>query len=212
MEKENKKHASYGMIASVACIALIALIAFFAVKHRSGKQQDAKMTNSKASPAMAVAPGLSSDAYDGKFAGFKINPPKGWNQGNVEGAAHIVFYNPKADQESGTDFRANISVATQVANGVRLDQLLTSSKKSMKDTLANYREVQDRSITVDGQPARIIEATYLGSNLPLHIVQLVTVKNNNEYVVTGTALDSSWSKYQKLFNDTQMSLKLTEVR
>jgi len=207
----HKKNATYGMWISVGSVIVVIIVA--AIVFSTHKSKEAQMSDSHetVSPTSTM-PVMSEQLYDGRFAGFTIHPPQGWVQDKASGAVHVIFHNPQADREGAVSNRANMNVATQIANAVTLDQFMTSSKRNMQSSLTNYNEVQDKPITLNNAPARLVEATYLDNNVKLHVLQIVTISQNNTYIVTGTALDSAWNKYLKVFTDSEMSLKLKPVK
>lgn len=196
------------MLLGLVAFAIVLLIAALVLStHKSSE-----VTQRNHDTPSQDSAGLSTAPYDGMFAGFKINPPADWIIDRKIPTIHVSFINPKPDSDATGPFKANLNVATQVANGVSLDQFIAITKKTQLSTLTNYKEVIDRPISVGGVRGHIIEATFLNDNRELHIAQLIALNNNNAYIVTGTTLDATWSKYQSLFDASQMSLRLSTVK
>lgn len=199
------------MMLGLIALAVLLLIAAALLSRHTSTDMTTDNTPST-TPTAHVAQGLSADTFDGRFAGFKIHPPAGWTVDRNIPTIHVTFINPQPDTDAAGPFKANINVATQVANGVSLDEFMQATKKNQQSTLTNYKEVIDRTISIQGVKGHIVEATFLENNRQLHVAQLVVIQNNNAYIVTGTTLDSAWGKYKTLIDHVEMSLTLTGVQ
>lgn len=209
MDHPHKKHAVYGLYLGIGSLAVVSLIAFIVLS--KNKAQIATNTAKSKQTTETTKSGLATKAFDGKFAAFQINPPSGWTVDRNVPTIHVNFINPQPDTDAIGPFKANMNVATQVANGVSLEEFVQTTKKAQQSSLINYREVTDRPVSLGGVPGRIIESTFLINNRQLHTAQLVAIKGANAYIVTGTTLDTSWSKYQKLFSDSMLTLSLQKL-
>ena len=209
-EAPHKKNASFGILLIVGVIIVGALIAFVVIGSRMNKAETTQTSDTPKTDAPAVN-GLSKQAFTSDVAGYKLNTPAGWNEQKGTGTANFIFFSPKPDKDATGEFKANINIAFEETKVTPLDTYVTSTQKALPLALTNYKQLSDRKITLGDMPARIIESTFLNNNHQLRNSQLIVMRDNSVYVVTGTALESSWSKYSKLFNDSMMSLTLSKV-
>lgn len=141
--------------------------------------------------------------------GFKINSPKGWkiDESGTMGTLAIL-YNPIVDKEGDAPFAANINVSSESATGMDLNTYVNGSKDAMANVLTNYKITQEKNVTIGGVQAKILEATFVQGSFHLRNLQLVIIKNNQAYVVTGSALESTWSRYKDVFEASLMTFSL----
>lgn len=134
---------------------------------------------------------------------FKIKPPKGWmvdESGKLGTLA--IFANPNPDKENGTDFSANINIISSASQKLDLASYKTKALNDLKKGLTDFKEVETSDLTLGTTPAFIIEGTYMQTNTKFHMFQLITIKDEKTYVATGTSLESVWTKYEKMLDDS----------
>ncbi len=166
-----------------------AAVAFVALVGCSSKPAAQPLGSSTAAPA-----GLSATVY--AASGFSIRPPQGWTK-NDSGklGAKVFFFGPRQ-----LDFTVNINVVSESARGTNVDQYVQAGKPQLAQALTGYTQVEDRSLTVNGQPAHILGGTFKQGAFKLRNRQLFVVRNDVAYVVTATALESTWSTYEALID------------
>jgi probable lipoprotein LpqN len=154
-------------------------------------------TPSPSPPPPTVAPGFVDP--QGRFG---ITAPSGW-QADTSGKSgtEVIFSSPKADTTDAGELPANINVVV-VPGGADLEQTIEASRKSLK-TLPNYEEITDTPVVLDdGTPAHLLGGTFTRSGLALQNLQLFTSAGGTDMVVTGTALEKTWDKWEGLFDQT----------
>lgn len=207
-ETSHKKNASYGLLLTVGVVIVIALIAFVVIGTQLNKDSSTETSDTPQTDTPA-ANGLSKQAFTSDVAGYNLFTPAGWNEQKGTGTANFIFFSPTPDKDAIGEFKANLNIAFEETKITPLDRYVTSTQKALPQILTNYKQVSDRKITIQNLPARIVDSTFLNNNHQLRNSQLILMRDDSVYVVTGTALESSWSKYSKLFNDSLMSLTLS---
>lgn len=144
--------------------------------------------------------------------GFSITPPLGWTEATGTGesapdpTAKITFVNPVPDTEGGTPFPATLAVYAIPASGLTLNGSVTSAKQDLPRTLAKFTLIDDAMVrTAGGDPAYMLGGTFQGG---LRLKELIVVKNDTLYIVTGIALTAPWESknYNALFDTAFTSL------
>lgn len=151
----------------------------------------------------------SLQTYKNEKYGFKINAPKGWrvDESGLMGT-HVIFFNNNTDYVGSIPFVANINVISESAKGLSLNDYIDNSKEVLLKILKNYKITEDKSVKINGAEAYLIGGTFVMDELHLRNSQLIVIKNDKAYVVTGTALESNWDKYKNLFESSLVTFEL----
>lgn len=151
---------------------------------------------------------LESLAYINEKNNFKINGPKGWksDESGLLGTL-VVFLNPEPDKEGKDPFQANINVITESTQGKNLDDYVKASKEVLPKVLQGYKSTEDKKVTVSGSEGYLIGGTFTQGVYKLRNYQLVVVKDGQAYIVTATALASTWSKYSEIMLASMMTFE-----
>ena len=147
-----------------------------------------------AGSSSAVSARLSATVYSAP--GFSIRPPEGWTQDDSGKLGSKVFFlGPRQ-----SNFTVNINVISEPAQGTNVEQYVQAGKPQLAQALTGYAQVEDRALTVNGQPAHILGGTFKQGTFELRNRQLFVVRHDVAYVVTATALASTWSTYEALLD------------
>ncbi len=151
-------------------------------------------------PAISSPPSLELQPYQSPDGDFSIRAPKGWLlSGVLQPGALATFSNVQADQEGANFFTATVQVASGPARGLGLDAYVANQNSALSKSLSNYALVTSEKLFAGSLPAYLTEITYtksppLASNLKM--IQLVLIKNDKAYIVTGTVLKSAWEVHK----------------
>jgi hypothetical protein len=107
----------------------------------------------------------------------------------------VFFFGPRR-----SSFTVNINVVSEPAQGANVERYVQAGRPQLSQTLTSYAQVEDRSLTVNGQPAHILGGTFKQGTFELRNRQLFVVRNDVAYVVTATALASTWNSYEALID------------
>lgn len=153
---------------------------------------------------------LEKQAYSNTQHGFKINSPKGWREDKSGRFGTLVFFsNSQTDQEGVNPFGANINVISESTHGLNLDGYVNASKDALPKLLQNYKPTVEKKVSANGVPARIIGGTFVQGVFHLRNLQLIVVKGEQAYIVTGTVLESTWNKYASLIEASLLTFELS---
>jgi len=152
---------------------------------------------------------LEKQAYSNAKYGFQINAPKGWSMdesGKFE--TTVLFLSTQANKEGEKNSNAGISVVSKPSMGLILDAYANVVKKALPSKLQDYKLTDEKTLSVNGEKARIISGTFTQNALHLKILQLIVVKNDKAHVVSGVALESAWNQYKDLIESSLLTFKL----
>lgn len=148
---------------------------------------------------------LEKKPYSNKQHGFKINPPKGWRIEENEFGSIVFFTNIKHDGKEPHLFFANIGIASEPVQGSNLDNIVSASKTGLPRFFNNYKLLDDREVEVNGISAHILGGTFAQGSYPLRNLQIIIPKEGKTYIITGTALESTWNQYMNLIETSLMT-------
>ncbi len=151
---------------------------------------------------------LEPESYINGKLDFKIRQPKRWKvDESGKMGTHAMFINPQVDIENGNRFNATINITSGSANGLSIDENITMSKKILSEIFADYKSLEDSVANLNGNEYRIIGGTFTRDNNKVRNIQLSFINNNKVYVVTATALESTWDKYKDLFKASLLTFE-----
>jgi len=152
---------------------------------------------------------LEEKAYVNSKYGFKINTPKGWlvNEPGAMGTV-VSFFNTQIDTEGSNTFSTNINVVLDSSRGFKLNDYINDSKAKLASLFQGYKSVENKPLIVNGMPAVMIGTTVIQGKYHLHFLQLITIKGDKAYVVTGTTLESTWKRYHQLIESSLTTFNL----
>jgi len=152
---------------------------------------------------------LESLPYTNDKEGFSINAPKAWNvdeSGKL--GTSVVFLNTKPDKEGANVFDANINVISGPTKGLDLNNYINGQKKGLPKLFNDYKLVEDRTVDVHGMQGHILGNTFTQGVFQLRDLQLIVVKDGKAYIITGTALESTWDTYKDLMESSLLTFTL----
>ncbi len=149
---------------------------------------------------------------DGRYVsdeGFAIKPPEGWavdDSGKL--GTLVIFINSEVEFQGEVPFAANINVTKEVVGEVNLEEYFAQAKVMVAQILTDYVVQAEEDVVIDGVPGKLLISTYKQGDYNLKNQQMMVIKEGVAFVVTATALESSWSKYEGLFRETTVSMEL----
>jgi hypothetical protein len=157
----------------------------------------------------APAPRPAGAVFDDAQGRFHLVPPPGWiiDTSGVQNTA-VIFADPRPTESASGRFRANINVLVLPAAAADLPATVTIARQELR-ALGDYRPTADeRVILSDGSPAHLLGGTFQdpSSGLALRNIQLLTVRDGETVVVTGTAPTDAWAGYEAVFETSLRSL------
>lgn len=157
-----------------------------------------------------VSSHLESQPYSNPSVGFKINYPKGWRiDKSGQFGIHVLFLNIETDQEAGNPFKANVNVISGPSQGLDLAGYVEANKELLPKLLQDYKLIEDKKVTTSkGLSAYLIGGTHTQGVFKLRNLQLMIISGGNAYVVTGTALESTWGQYKNVIEESLLSFDL----
>ena len=164
---------------------------------------------SESSSPLSAQDNLQSQPYTAVTGEFSIRYPKNWVLGQgFEAGVLATFLNEKIDQDGQNSFSANIQVSSGPAKSLSLDSYVKAQKNALPKVLSGYELIQERKVNVNGADGYIIDGSFSKGALQLRSKQLIVVKNSKAYLVTGTALNSTWDTYKDLMEASLLTFTL----
>lgn len=145
--------------------------------------------------------------------GFSLTPPPGWTA-DTSGAlgTKVIFTSPTPDTVLEGSFTPTLTVVVRDTPGRTLEAAVARTKATFLRTLTDYTPSDDSLVSIlNGELAHILGGTYRQAQWSLRNKQLVLVKDEKTYTLTGTALASVWEsrQYHALFDAALSSLSVS---
>jgi hypothetical protein len=134
--------------------------------------------------------------FENAALGLKAEYPARWQTlEDVRGVA-VVFHSPLESAED--KYNDNVHVIVEDVSGqpgLTADAYAESGIAKLPSALADFRLVGNKSDTVSGRPARLLEYTGKRGDFQLHFLQAVTIANGNAFLITYVAEEGSYAKH-----------------
>jgi len=149
------------------------------------------------------------EVYSQPVAGFEITPPEGWYESGVMADGRFVtFVNSEGDVEEGIDaFHAYMSVSSDSANGLDLSEYFENAKENAKDAIPDLEYLKEDDVDINGNPGKIVVTQLEEGEVEVVKMQLLIMRNDSVYIVTGTSLASAWEKNERTIRDALLSFE-----
>jgi len=143
-------------------------------------------------------------------AGFEITLPRGWEKVITQAGNLADFKASSAIIIPGTgEYSPYIYVVSAPDQFPSLDALVSADISSISLQTINFLNISSTPETINGQPANLLVYSFRLTNTPpLTSAQLVVVRNDTEYGVTGTSLTSDWPQYSAAIKKALLSLQI----
>jgi hypothetical protein len=150
-----------------------------------------------------------SGPYANMADGYKLIPPEGWIFSDESKVDYIsaIFTNPTEDSASGSGYSANMIISKEDVGNQTVGAYLNHSKDLMKANFTNLVIVSETETEVSSNSAVILETTF-DKKTKVHGMQLVVVKDNKAWILTGLAVDEKWTEYKALYDQVFKSFEL----
>jgi hypothetical protein len=151
--------------------------------------------------------------YVDSQAGFKLTLPKAWEKVATQAGNLADFKASSSIIIPGTgDYSPYIDIVSAPAQFPSLGALVSADVSSISLQTINFLNISSTPETIDGQPASLLVYSFRqGGTPPLTNAQLIVVKNDTEYGITGTSLTSDWPRYGGAIQKALLSLKFNTI-
>lgn len=146
-------------------------------------------------------------AYSNKEKGFAITFPSNWEQ--KEGALGLDVIALSPVENANDPFRENVSVLSgELDPAINLETFFSENVKNLGLDLKEFKSIDSGEKTINGRKMKWIHYQHAIGNTKLEVLQYFLVANNHWYIITSSAEESSFPKYQKDFETVIQSFKL----
>lgn len=159
--------------------------------------------------AVLISPPVQAQTADKRFTsvenGFSIIPPAGWEAKDPEGDTFLIYIDPQA-----TDFATNLNVNVNADEPFKIEELPPAIKQMFTREFEQWEAAYDGFSTVAGQKSYYISSRFSINELEIQNLQYyIRGQNNRFYVVTFTALQSEFARYEPMFKAAVATIQTT---
>lgn len=131
--------------------------------------------------------------------GSTIRVPAWTAKNNILSSTLLDIENPSADTSDGKSLAASVTVTRSTATVAAIGDYVESVLDDLARRYADFAVVSQRSVTVAGREAMLVEWSYSSTEAPVSAAALYLLANTNVYSVTATALTSAYARYRADF-------------
>ena len=143
---------------------------------------------------------------------YSISLSSSWTENKADEKGNKSFVGVSPSESSDDSFIENITVSTTP----NIDQSLKSYFKDrvnrIKFSVKDFHQVGEGDETINGNKAKFVIYTFDYDSIPMQMVAYIIVKNKIAYVITGSALQSTYDAYKGKFKDIAESIKIEDVK
>ncbi len=173
------------MLVAFACIA------FSGCKNSSKKDKDNSTDSIKKTDDhsnVTVIPGT-----------YSISAPDGWIKKDTMVSGEKLTTLTSKLEGAGDNFKENVNVNTGQAPGFDLNAFVEANRTNLLKEIPGVEIVTEGETTISGMPAKWIVYSFSSSGYDLKNTAYMILKNDVGYVITCTALKTTFDKYQQDF-------------
>lgn len=139
--------------------------------------------------------------------GFEMQYPKDWTKSEGEQGTVILVKSPKED--SLDTFTENINVVTEdlSAKDISLEAYMDAAVSNVEKYIENVDISNQTKTKLGGKDAYVVIYTGISNGLDLKWRQTIAINNKSAYIVTFTALEDDYSKYEKTAQEITNTFK-----
>lgn len=138
-----------------------------------------------------------------KANGFSIVPPAGWEAGEPNEQTFLIYLDAPKD-----NFRANFNVNVSEDDSTPIKEIGKYIKPEFAKQFDKWKLVSEGTVTLGGQPAYFISSRFSMQGYDIQNLQYyIRGKKKRFYVLTFTALASSYKSYESAFKQTAASVQ-----
>lgn len=128
--------------------------------------------------------------FKDKEAGFQIKLPKGWKRLPASPQYRVQVL----DEKTGANINVTFSPVER-----DFETELADVKTAFPQLIPGYEFTDDRPFKIKRGASHLIGGTFPVEDTAVQNLQLLAMKNKRFYVVTATAAQADWKRYNKFF-------------
>lgn len=204
------------IIAAIIVIAITGVGLVFYFVSQSGNEV-AKNSNSD-TPSLPVnqpkaneKPDLSKESSPYVGDDFTIIAPPGWIQTHMP-TTLVSFQNNQEKHPNGSaaakiNFKSYMAVSFDNTQGKTLDDIVKLVKQQTQNVAPLISFVSETDGTIDGQPAKFLEAGLNQQNVDFKVLMAIVLKENKYFTISANTTAEKWTNYRDAFYNTANSFK-----
>ncbi|MHB9025508.1 MAG: DcrB-related protein [Armatimonadota bacterium] len=143
-----------------------------------------------------------------KDEGFSLAFPDDWTLKEKFMSTVVLGSSPKENEKDA--FQENINVVAQeLSNAASLNEVFTAGQAQYRAIFSEYHQVECRDVILASKSAKRLLATYRMGELQLEGLIYYLLDGKRLYVLTATATQESYSRYQEQFEKIMGTFTLT---
>ncbi len=184
-------------------LVAFACFTFSACNNSAKKDKEATTTLPDVKKMVDEHPGVNAGSGT-----FSITAPDGWSKKDtvISGAKLTTLTSP--DDGNSDKFKENVNVVTESAKGYDLKGYVTSNRSTMAAQISSIEFLSDTESTLGGEAVEVLVYGFNYSGYDLKNTAYFLVKNDIGYVITCTALKTTFDRFQKSFKTIVDSFKI----
>ena len=150
--------------------------------------------------------------YINKKFHYYISIPSNWteNKGDEKGNKSFVGVSPA--ESSDDSFFENVIVSATPNIDQNLKSYFKDRVNRIKYSVKEFHQEGDGDETINNEKAKFVIYTFDYNGVTLEMMAYVFVKNKVAYVITSSALQSTFDSYKEKFKDISESFKIEDEK
>lgn len=163
--------------------------------------------NALAQAAIPATNAPESHHYADYDRDFKLQLPEKWQVQRQFMGLDIFAAAPQENEQLGS--RANISViSADIDEPITLDQYVNKNMDNLKNSLTDFKVIEQGKLYFDGTEARKIVYTHKVNDLLIKVTQYFALNDKRGFVITCSAAMDVYPKYADAFEQSVKSFKI----
>ncbi len=150
-------------------------------------------------PALDSADFGNFRSFTPRDSSYEISYPQKWDAHRGRRSFQLMLISPKAD--SSDKFQENVIIFREDEEGMKLDKFVDYIiNEKLPNSLKDFKIISKSEKKINNEKAYRIEYGF-SYNVPAKSIGYIFEQDGFAYVVLGTALDSTFAEYSKIFDN-----------
>jgi hypothetical protein len=150
---------------------------------------------------------ITYKTYVDKKKGYQIKYPSNWVNKDMQGAE---FFIARPVEEVGQIFMENINMVKGEAEDLYLVEYVMDAERKMQRDMRDFKPIKGRYVKIGELDAYQMFYTYsYNDKYHMHNVLYIILKDGKAYSITGSALESTFTRFYPIFETMAQSLRIT---
>jgi len=159
-----------------------------------------------------TAKAQDTTTYTNKKFHFYISLPSNWTENKADEKGNKSFVGVSPAESSDDSFFENVIVSTTPNIDQNLKSYFKDRVNRIKFSVKEFHHEGEGDEEINLLKAKFVIYTFDYNGVTMEMIAYIFVKNKTAFVITGSALQSTFDSYKDKFQDIARSFKVEDIK